>query len=103
MPATQSGFPPTCPPPPHVPRVVVELGDETLHVSQGRGLLLADRVWGQAPLTLSQTHGAAGGVEADPNLPRRPDAVVQPVPDTTPGLWWMPHAMIYTEHAETKT
>jgi hypothetical protein len=58
-------------------RVVVAL-DHAQRVGQNRRLLLDAVVRRQPPLRFAERHAAAGGDEADPDLGRRPDLVVDP-------------------------
>jgi len=53
-------------------------GDDPVRVLQDGGFLLDDGVGREPALRLSEAHRAAGGVEAEPDLGRRLDLVVEP-------------------------
>jgi hypothetical protein len=56
----------------------VEARDHALHVGEDRVFPLHHRIWRQAALALAQAHRAAGRVEAQPDILRGRDRVLQP-------------------------
>lgn len=67
------------------PAVVVELLDQTLHVSQASTLILCARVWRQATFALPQAHCPSGWMKPDANFP----AAIPPASrlKTHPGMY----------------